>query len=196
MTKYILTFAFLILISASQAFSQSVEAQVGKIREIYAATNKRIADGLKEDTEGFHYAVWRVGGSGDTMRWSAVGVMETVDEIWFDGGDAGGAETEEDARAVIYKIVSTYKGASVLHSRSEYYLDEAGKLGFILASDDSNSEIGKLVERRFYYANDKLIRVTSGGKNTDKNFPADDLEKSEEQSGIARESRKRYVEML
>lgn len=196
MTKYILTFIFLILISANQAFSQSVEAQVGKIREIYAATNKRIADGLKDDTQGFHYAVWRIGGKGDALRWSAVGVMETIDEIWFDGGDEGGAETEEDARAGIYKIVSTYKGASVLHSRVEYYFDEAGKLVFILASDDANSESGKLVERRFYYAADKLIRVTSGGKNTDKNFAAADLEKSDDESGIARESRKRYVEML
>lgn len=196
MTRYILTFAFLFLISTGAAPSQTVESQIVKIRELYTATNQRIAAGLQDDTQGFHYAVWRVGGKGDSMHWSAVGSMEIIDEIWFDGGDAGGGEDEEDAKAGIYKIVSTYKSGSVMHSRSEYYFDEAGKLAFILASDDSHSESGKLVERRFYYANDKLIRVTIGGKNIDKNFSAADTEKSDEESGLARESRKRYVEML
>lgn len=196
MTKRFFIFLFLILISASSALSQTVESKVGKIRKVYAATNKRIADGLKDNTQGFHYAVWRVGGKGDTMQWSAVGSMETTDEIWFDGGDADGAENEEDARADIYKIVLTYKSAGVMHSRREFYFNEAGSLIFILAAYDADSESGKLVEQHFYYAGEKLIRVTLGSKNTDKNFSADDLEKSEMESRTAREMRRRYVEWL
>lgn len=196
MTRYVTTIAFLILVSAGQAFSQSVEAQVGRIRAIYAATNKRIADGLKEGTEGFHYAVWRVGGSGDGKQWSAVGTMETTDEIWFEGGAVESEEGEENKPAAIHKLVMTYKSAGVRHSRREFYFDAAGKLVFILAAYDADSENGKLVEQRFYYAGGKLIRVSSGSKNTDQNFSAADAEKSEMESRTAVEMRKRYVEMF
>src|SRR4051794_33015201 len=106
MVKQILAFVFLILTAASAALSQATEQQVAKIRAIYAETNKRIDNGLKDKTSGFHYAAWTIGGSGDGQAWSAVGTMERRDEIWFEGGDDAG---EEENPAIIRKIVSSYK---------------------------------------------------------------------------------------
>jgi hypothetical protein len=193
MVKQVLVFVFLILIAASAAFSQTTEQQVTKIRAIYAETNKRIETGLKDKTSGFHYAAWTVGGKGDGQAWAAVGTMETRDEIWFEGGDDAG---EEENPAIIRKIVSSYKGAADLHSRTEYFFDESGELIFIFASSDLDSENGKMIERRFYYSSGRLLRVTRGGKNTDANFSAKDLEESSEESAGAKQMQKRFAELL
>lgn len=197
MTKQVLRFIFLILISAVAAFSQTTEQQVAKIRAIYAETNKRIDAGLKNKTSGFHYAAWTVGGRGDGAQWAAVGAMETRDEIWFEGGDAGAAEEEEDARPMIRKIVSSYTRAADLHSRAEYFFDETGALIFIFASSDADSGNGKMIERRFYYASGKLLRVVRGdGKNTDTNFSAKDLEESRDESDGAKQMQQRFAALL
>jgi len=194
MTKRILTFIFLILISAVAAFSQTTEQQITKIRAIYGETNTRIDEGLKDKSSGFHYAAWTVGGKGDGQPWAAVGTIETRDDIWFEGGDPGAGEEED--RVIIRKIVSSYKGAADLHSRTEYFFDEEGALIFIFASSDVDSENGKMIERRFYYSKGKLIRITRGGKNADANFSAKDLEESRKESSGAEQMRKQYTELL
>ena len=194
MKRQFLIFVSLFLISAGAIFSQTTEGQVSKIRAIYAETNKRIEAGLKEPGMGFHYAVWTVGGKGDGMQWSAVGNMETRDEIWFDGGDPGAGE--EVNQIIIRKIVSSYKGAGNLRSRSEYYFDETGEPVFIYAGSNTESEDDKMTEQRFYFAKGKLLRVTRRGKNTDANFSAEDLEKSRDEIESAKQMRKRYAAML
>ena len=196
MTKCFFIFIFLVSLSTSGAFSQTVDSKVEKIREIYAATNRRVAAGLKDNTQGLHYAVWRVGGAGDGKQWAAVGTMETTDEIWFEGGAAESEEGEENLPARISKIVLTYKSSNATHSRREFYFDQAGNLVFILAAYDADSDAGKPVEQRFYYSGEKLIRVALGGKNTDRNFSADELEKAEMESRTARQMRKHYAEWL
>ncbi len=195
MKRQFLIFASLFLLSASAIFSQTTEAQVSKIRAIYAEINKRIEAGLKENTEGYHYAVWTVGGKGDGMQWSAVGNMETRDEIWFSGGDPGAGD-EEEGRVEIHKIVWNYKAAGDLRSRTEYYFDETGEPIFVYASSNTESNDDKMIERRFYYSKGKLLRVTSGGKNTDANFSAEDLEKSRDEIEGAKQMHKRYAAML
>jgi hypothetical protein len=175
MKKQILSIAILILISASAAFSQSVEQQVAKIRNLANETNKRIDAGLKDKTSGFHYAAWTIGGERDGQPWAAVGNMKTTDEFWFDGEPGmGDEEGKVDARRAVRKIVSAYAGAADLRNRSEYLLGETGELVFAFTSELDPE--GKTMERRFYFAKGKLIRVVIGGKNIDRNFGNEDAQ--------------------
>lgn len=195
MKKQILSIAILILISASASFAQTVEQQVTKIRNLYTALNKRIEEGLKEKTFGLHYAMWTVGGERDGQQWRAVGTMETRDEIWFDGepNPEGGVE---DVRKLVRKIVSSYKGAADIYTRSEYLFNENGELIFAYSRDDTAGEDGTRVERRFYFAKGKLIRVVRDGKNVDTKFSAEDFEKATGESENAKRSRNKFAIMF
>ena len=174
MKKQILSIAILILVSVSAAFSQTVEQQATKIRQLYAATNKRIDAGLKDKTAGFHYAAWTLGGERDGQQWSAVGTMKIQDEFWFDGEPGQDGEESEDARKLIRKIVSAYAGAADLRTRGEYLFNDAGEMVFAFTSELDPE--GKTMERRFYYAKGKLIRITRDGKNIDRNFGNEDIQ--------------------
>lgn len=190
MTKKILTFAFLgaflIFISASASFAQSVEQQVAKIRQLYAATNKQIDAGLEDNTQGLHYAAWTIGGERDGQQWSGVGTMHSTDEFYFDCEPIRMEECgAKDVKKLIRKIVSTYKGASDMHTRSEYLFDEKGEFVFAYTSEladvgEDNVQVRKTVEQRFYFAKGKLIRLAREGKNTDARFTAEDLQKSKD----------------
>ena len=172
MKKQILSIAFLILIGASAAFSQTVEQQATKIRQLFAATNKRIDAGLKDKTSGLHYAAWTLGGERDGQQWAAVGTMKIQDEFWFSGEPGRDEEQSQDARKLIRKIVSAYAGAADLRTRAEYLFNDAGEMVFAFTSELDPE--GKTMERRFYYAKGKLIRVTRDGKNIDRNVGNED----------------------
>jgi len=195
MKKQILSIAILILISSTANFAQTVEQQVTKIRNLYAATNKRIDKGIKEKTAGLHYAMWTVGGERDGQQWSAVGTMETRDEIWFDGepDPEGGVE---DVRKLVRKIVSSYKGAAGIHTRSEYLFNENGELLFAYSSNDTAGEDGTRVEEKFYFAKGKLIRVVRDGKNVDAKFSAKDFEKATGESENGKRARNKFAIMF
>jgi len=184
MKKRILPIAILILISASGAFSQTIEQQAAKIRQLYADTNKRIDEGLKDKTSGFHYAAWTVGGERDGQQWAAVGTMKTLDEFWFYGEPGFDEEKTADARKMIRKIISAYAGAADLRTRSEYLFDEAGEFVFAFTSELEADK--KTTERRFYFNKGKLIRVIRSGKNIDAKFSAEDLEKAESEREAAK----------
>lgn len=167
MIKQILTFIFLILISASAAFSQTIEQQATRIRAIYTETNRRINASLKDKTSGLHYAAWTLGGERDGQQWAAIGTMKTLDEFWFDGRPNEGEEAI-DARRLVRKIVSAHTGGTSMRSRSEYIFNDMGEIVFAFTSElDSD---GKTMERRFYFAKGKLIRIVRDGKNIDRNF--------------------------
>lgn len=172
MKKQILSIAILILIGASTAFSQTVEQQATKIRQLFAATNKRIDVGLKDKTSGLHYAAWTLGGERDGQQWAAVGTMKIQDEFWFDGEPGRDGEESEDARKLIRKIVSAYAGAADLRTRAEYLFNDTGEIVFALTSEHDPE--GKTMERHFYYAKGKLIRVVRDGKNIDRNVGNED----------------------
>ena len=169
----LLTILVGVVLSASAA-AQAVEQQVGKIRALYAATNRRIDDGLKDDkTLGLHYAAWTVGGERDGQQWAAVGTMKSVDEFYFDGDPRLAEDGKKpDARKAIRKIVSTYAGAADLQARAEYLFDAAGDLVFAFTSE--LQEDGAKAEKRFYYARGKLIRIARAGKNLDGRFGNED----------------------
>ena len=162
------------VILLTSASAQATEQQAAKIRALYAATNKRIDDGLKDDkTLGLHYAAWTIGGERDGQQWAAVGTMKSVAEFYFDGDPRLDENAKRpDARSTIRKIVSTYAGAADLRTRSEYLFDAAGSLVFALTSELQLN--GATTERRFYYARGKLIRVAREGKNIDGKFGNED----------------------
>lgn len=185
MTKKILTFVFLILISATASFAQTVEQQVAKIRQLYATTNKQIDAGLKDNTQGLHYAAWTVGGERDGQQWSGVGTMHSTDEFYFDCEPGRIEECGADARKLVRKIVSAYSGAADLKTRNEYLFTDKGELAFVYTSElvdvgEDNVSVRKTVEQRFYFAQGKLIRINQDGKNTDAKFTAEDLQKSKD----------------
>lgn len=196
MKKHILAIAFLILISAGGAFAQTVEQQVAKIRQITVETNKRIDAGLKDKTSGFHYAAWTVGGQRDGMQWSAVGTMQSADEFYFDCEPQHLEECEtDDVKTIIRKIVSSYKGAADLRTKSEYYFAEnTGELVFAFTSELEAD--GKITERRFYFSKGKLIRINQAGKNTDAKFSAEDTEKADEEIASAKNLRENFARMF
>ncbi len=172
MMKQILIITFLILAGAGASFAQTVEQQVGRIRTIYAETNRRIQAGAKDKTLGFHYAEWTVGGERDGQQWAAVGNMKTQAECWFDGAPDEGEEAV-DGRKLVRKIVSTYAGAADLRSRAEYIFDEnSGELIFAFTTELDPE--GKQFERRFYYQKGKLIRLVRDGKNIDRSVGEED----------------------
>ncbi len=184
------------LILASAAFAQSIEQQVAKIREITVETNKRIDAGLKDNTQGFHYAAWTVGGPRDGMQWSAVGTMFSTDEFYFDCEPQNLDECEtEDVKTLVRKIVSSCKGAADLRTKSEYYFAEnTGELVFAFTSElEAN---GKTTEIRFYFSKDKLIRISQSGKNTDAKFSAEDTGKADDQIQSAKSLRENFARMF
>lgn len=196
MKKHVLAIAFLILIQAGGAFAQTVEQQVARIRQIAGATNTEIDAGLKDKTSGLHYAAWTVGGARDGQQWGGVGTMQTSDEYYFE------CEPErleicdtEDVRTLVRKIVSSYKGAADLRTKSEYFFEEkTGELVFAFTSELEAD--GKTTERRFYFGKDKLIRLTQAGKNTDAKFSAEDLEKADDEMQSAKSLRETFARMF
>jgi len=196
MKKQILFFAFLILISASNLFAQTTEQQATKIRQLYADTNKRIDDGLKDKTSGFHYAAWTIGGERDGQQWSAIGTMETRNEFWFDGEPNMDAEATQDARKLVRKIVSSHKAATNTASRSEYLFDEKGELFFVFSRGNAESENGATLERRFYFIKGKLIRIVRGSKNVDAKFSAADLNAAQNESDLAKRLQNLFALMM
>lgn len=197
MTKQILLIAFLILTTASGAFAQTVEQQAAKIRQLYVETNKRIDEGLKDKSSGFHYAAWTVGGERDGQQWRAVGNMKMQDEYWFDGepGMDGEEETASDVRKMIRKIVSVYAGAADLRTRAEYLFDEdTGELVFAFTTELEAD--GKTTERRLYFNRGKLIRVVRGGKNIDAKFSAADQNAAQNESDMAKRLQNLFALMM
>ncbi len=185
MKKQILLFAFLIFISASASFAQTVEQQVAKIRQLYTETNKQIDAGSEDNTQGLHYAAWTVGGERDGQQWSGVGTMHSTDEFYFDCEPGRIEECGADARKLVRKIVSAYAGAADLKTRNEYLFTDKGELVFVYTSElvdvgEDNVQVRKTVEQRFYFAKGKLIRIAREGKNTDARFTAEDLQKSKD----------------
>lgn len=192
MKKQILSIAILILISACAGFAQTVEQQVTKIRDLYATTNKRIDEGLKDKSSGFHYAALLIGGERDGQQWAAVGTMKTLDEFWFDGEPGFDEEENPDVRKMIRKIVSAYAGAADLRTRSEYLFDEgSGELVFTFTTELEAD--GKTTERRFYFNKGKLIRVVRDGKNIDAKFSAEDFERATGESENAKQLRNKFA---
>lgn len=196
MKKQILTIAFLILIQASGALAQTVEQQVARIRQITVETNKQIEAGLKDKTSGLHYAAWTIGGARDGMQWGGVGTMHSANEYYFD------CEPErlevcgtEDIKTLVRKIVSSYKGAADLQTKSEYFFaEDTGELVFAFASELEDD--GTTTERRFYFSKGKLIRLTRAGKNTDANFSAEDYQKAADEAGAAKYLRETFARMF
>lgn len=184
MKKQILYFVFLILISSSAAFAQTVEQQVAQIRELSTQVTKRIDAGLKDKTSGLHYAAWTIGGERDGQQWRAVGTMKSTAEFWFDGEPNFGEEVNADARKMIRKIVFSYAGAADLRMRSEYLFDEKGELVF--AFTDELEADGKTTERRFYFNRGKLIRAVRNGKNMDGKIPAEDSQHASNEQKAAK----------
>lgn len=185
MAKQILSILYLILFSASATFAQTVEQQVAKIRDLSAATNKQIDEGVKDKTSGLHYAAWIIGGARDGQQWRAVGTMESRDEFYFDCEPGNTEECGADARKLVRKIVSSYAGAADLRTRNEYLFNKSGEFVFVFTSelinvDEDNTDVRKTVERRFYFAGGKLIRAVREGRNIDAKFTADDLAKAKE----------------
>ena len=185
MTKKFFLFAFLILMTASGAFAQTVEQQVTKIRQLYVDTNKQIDEGLKDKTSGLHYAAWTIGGVRDGRQWSGVGTMHSTDEFYFDCEPGRIEECGADARKLVRKIVSSYTGAADLKTRNEYLFTKTGELVFVFTSEltnvgEDNIDVRKTAEQRFYFSKGKLIRVNRNGKNVDAKFTAEDLQKSKD----------------
>jgi hypothetical protein len=195
MKKRILSIAILILISASAGFAQTVEQQAARIRNLYAATNKRIDEGLKDKVSGLHYAARAIGGERDGQQWAAVGTMKKLDEFWFDGEPGFNEEENPDARKMIRKIISTYAGAADLRTRSEYLFDaETGE--FVFAFTTERGADGKTTERRLYFHKGKLIRVTRDGKNVDAKFSADDLSAAQIELDTAKRLKNLFALMM
>lgn len=159
---------FLFLILAIPSYAQTTEQQIAKIRAVYTDTNKRIEAGLKDNTAGLHYASWTIGGERDGQQWSAVGTMKSVVEFYFDGEPNGGEEVT-DARKIIRKIASTDTAAGKLRTLAEYLFDaKTGEMVFAHTTEYTDAEGEAPIERRFYYAAGKMVRVVSGGKNIDR----------------------------
>jgi len=184
MKKRILSIALLILVAASAGFAQTVEQQVAKIRQLYAATNKRIDEGIKDKISGLHYAAWTIGGERDGQQWRAVGTMRSTDEFYFDcePNDTEGCNNS-NPRNLVRKIISTYAGAKDLRTRNEYVFNEAGELVFAFTGNltnvgEDNTEVLKMIEQRFYFAKGKLIRVNRNDENVDAKFAAEDNAKA------------------
>lgn len=194
MIMRLFTMLFLILISACVSAAQSVEQQVSKIRALYAETNKRIEVGAKDKTQGFHYASWLMGGERDGQQWSAVGSMKATNEFWFDGEPNRDEEETGDARKLIRKIISSYQGAADLRTRSEYIFTGEGEMVFAFTSELDPE--GKTIERRFYYAKDKLIRIARDGKNIERNFGEEDKQLSANALQEAKRLQKVFAMML
>jgi len=195
MKKQMLSIAILILISASAGFAQTIEQQVTKIRNLYAATNKRINEGIKDKISGLHYAARTIGGERDGQQWAAVGTMKKIDEFWFDGEPGFNEKEKPDARKMIRKIVSVYAGAADLRTRSEYLFD--AKTGeFVFAFTTELGADGKTTERRLYFNKGKLIRVARDGKNVDANFSADDQNAAQLESDMAKRLKNLFALMM
>lgn len=171
----------------NQTFAQTTEAQAAKIRSLYAETNRRIEAGLKDKTSGLHYAAWTLGGTSDGQQWRAVGAMKTTDEFWFDGEPGFDEGQIADARKTIRRIVSSYANAGgVPRSRGEYLFNEAGELVFVFSIEYEAGEENSSVERRFYFAKNKLIRVAAKGANKDGKFTAEELEAAKSEQAAAK----------
>lgn len=168
MTKQILTLVFLILAAATFAAAQTVEQQVGKIRQLSTDTNKQIDEGLEDKTSGFHYAAMTIGGERDGQQWSAVGTMETRDEFYFVCESGQIENCGADMRKNVRKIVSSYKAAADLSSNSEFLFNEAGELVFVFKRSNVERADGATVEQRYYFHKNKLIRIVQDGKTRDK----------------------------
>jgi hypothetical protein len=195
MKKRILSIAILILISASAGFAQTVEQQVTRIRHLYAAANKRIDEGSKDKTSGWHYAARTIGGERDGQQWAAVGTMKKLDEFWFDGEPNFNEQENPDARKMIRKIVSVYAGAADLRTRSEYLFD-AGTGEFVFAFTTELGAGGKTTERRLYFNKGKLIRIARDGKNVDAKFSADDMNAAQLESDTAKRLKNLFALMM
>lgn len=193
MTYRILFFAIFILLTATAAFAQSVEQQVGKIRQLSAEINQRIEEGLEDRSAGFHHAAITVGGDKDGQQWRAVGSHNEMTEFYFDC-EPEEPECGKDVRRFIVKIVRTYQAGSSITSRYEYLFNEQGELVFAFTTepdDDGNPE-----ECRLYFAAKKLVRVVRSGKNTDSKFSAADLQKSREETAAAKRLQNLFAQIL
>lgn len=174
MKRHVLTIVFLITASVLTAAAQTVEQQVGKIRQLYADTNKRIETGLDDKVSGLHHAVWTIGGERDGQQWAAVGSMKSNVEFYFDGEPNLG-EKPTDARKLVRKINFNYTSGAEPRTRAEYFFAErTGELVFAHVLEYTAGEDGSTVERRFYYQKNKLIRVTRDGKNIDRGIGNED----------------------
>ncbi len=163
--------AFLLLITGAAcvnaAFAQGARAeeqQVTAIRKLYTEVNQRIEAGYKEKGLGLHHALYSIGGEKDGMQWRAVGNMATRTEYFFNCEPHAEEECGADPRKFIVKIMNSYRAAGDLASNAEYLYNDAGELVFALDTDNVSSEDGKTVERRFYFAKGKLIRLMRGAQ--------------------------------
>lgn len=169
---------FAILVGAgfvNSTFAQgSVASQVGKIRKLYADTNAQIAAGLKDKISGLHHAGVTVGGERDGQQWGGVGNMSDRTDFYFSCEPFNIEECDgiTDARNLIVKISTEYRAAGDLHTNAEYLFNEQGELVFVYTKDAQAD--GKMLERRFYFEKEKLIRVVRDGKNIDRAFTEDD----------------------
>jgi len=185
------SFAFLIGAAFfNQTFAQTNEARIGRIRAITTETNRRVEAGLKDKSSGYHYAAWTIGGERDGQQWAAVGAMKTQSEFWFDREPNGGEEAV-DARRLVRKIISTYASAGVPRSRSEYVFDDMGELVFAFESEADDA--GKLIESRFYFHKDKLLRVTRGGKNIDRSYTESDRQAATNAAAEAKDLQNKFA---
>jgi hypothetical protein len=173
-------FALLILMNSAAlintAFGQGnqTERQVAAIRKLYTEVNERIAAGLEDHTLGLHHAMVSVGGEKDGQQWRAVGTMEDRTEFYFDCEPGHTEACGTDPRKLVVKIVTSYRGASDLMSRAEYLFNKQGELVFTLVSDNLAAADSKAIERRYYFASGRMIRVVRGEQTIDRNFTAQD----------------------
>lgn len=191
--KKIVYIASLFFTLAAVASAQGASTKVAEIRATCIEVTRNIEAGLKDKVSGLHNAVWTVGGKGDGRQWRAVGTMETRDEIWFEGGDGSGEASEP---AVIRKLVSRYRGAADLHSRTEYCFDRKGEPVFIFSNSDMESTDGIMIETRFYFDGQKLLRMMRANRTLDGNFASKDLESAREAFDMAKGLQKRYSGLI
>ncbi|MBA2340970.1 MAG: hypothetical protein H0V88_11280 [Pyrinomonadaceae bacterium] len=191
----------LVVVAASffnAAFAQSVntENRVAAIRKHYAETNERISAGLEDHTSGLHHAMYSVGGERDGMQWRAVGTMTIRAEFFFNCEPGDKEECGTDPRKFLGKIVTSYRGAADLLSNNEYLFNDAGELVFVLDKGNMSGDDGKIVERRYYFANNNLIRVMHDAQIFDRNFTVEDQTGARESQAEAKKLRNLFAMMV
>lgn len=158
----------------AQGVRATTEQQVARIRKLHAEANASIAAGLKDRSAGLHHAAYTVGGEKDGMQWRAVGRMSVRTEYYFNCEPGAEEECGADPRKLVVKIVTSYRAAADLASSAEYLFDESGELVFALDSSNVEGGDGKTIERRYYFADGKLIRVVRAAQTVDRNFTDED----------------------
>ncbi len=183
-------------VNAVFAQGNRTEQQVAAIRKRYTEINERIAAGFKDNTAGFHHAAVTIGGEKDGQQWRAVGNMAIRNEYYFDCEPNAVEACGADPRKLIVKITTSYRAAGDLASSGEYLFNEAGDLIFAFTVNDVDGHDGTPTEKRFYFANGRLIRVVRGTQTIDRGFSVEDHTGARAEQNEARKLRNLFAMMF